>query len=325
MRIYFNDDYAASECARETTRKAVAIAAHLRNARYDGIELMDPAREDFELTAEEIGIPGVFGATGSIFFDETANDSIGAIHDPRYVRAVKGGTPRTLAESNGFPWDPGMHRMAHAHIMGLVAATSHVLGCGTTAGTLSSGLHHAGWSGGKGNCTYNGLAAAAYHAITHKEVDRILILDFDAHCGGGTWDIVQRLFPDKVVQVDVSTAMYDTWTPTGSSILRFSHPTDYMTDIESALDHARGLGSFDLVLYNAGMDPINGGVDPYIVKMRERAVRDFIDRTPAVFALAGGYFWGGHTMDDIVDWHMMTVREWAGIDEMTFGHPDRSE
>jgi hypothetical protein len=79
----------------------------------------------------------------------------------------------------------------------------------------------------------------------------------------------------------------------------------------SGLAHARGLDPFDLVIVNSGMDPVNDGVPAPVMRTREKMVRDFVGDTPAVFAFAGGYTWGGHTMDDIVSWHRLTVREWA--------------
>jgi hypothetical protein len=40
-------------------------------------------------------------------------------------------------------------------------------------------------------------------------------------------------------------------------------------------------------------------------------VREFIGETPAIFALAGGYTWGNKTMNDVVDWHRITLNTWA--------------
>jgi hypothetical protein len=125
---------------------------------------------------------------------------------PEYVRAVRTGTPSDLAESQGFDWDPKLPSMAIAHSAGLVAAVSEVLTSTTrVAGSLSSGLHHARQDRGAGYCTFNGLAVAATEALD-RGAERILVLDFDAHCGGGTRSMTS---PDAVVQIDVSTVMFD--------------------------------------------------------------------------------------------------------------------
>jgi hypothetical protein len=74
--------------------------------------------------------------------------------------------------------------------------------------------------------------------------------------------------------------------------------------------------TFDLVIYNAGMDPINTGVSLKDIEEREKMVRFYIGDTPAVFALAGGYTWGEYTMDDLVDWHLLTLKTWEEYDKV---------
>ena len=51
------------------------------------------------------------------------------------------------------------------------------------AGSLSGGLHHARCDQGSGFCTFNGLALAAKAALA-AGAESVVILDFDAHCGG---------------------------------------------------------------------------------------------------------------------------------------------
>jgi acetoin utilization deacetylase AcuC-like enzyme len=201
--------------------------------------------------------------------------------------------------------------MAVSHTTGLIAATYEALTNNCTSGSLSSGLHHASFGSGAGFCTFNGLAAAALYAVTAFHATRVLVLDFDAHSGGGTWNIIQRSMPENVVQIDVTTSRLDTWTPTGESILMHSDVEDYRQSIREALDYAKTLLPFDFVIYNGGMDPINDGVSEDVIRYRERAVRDFIGNTPAIFALAGGYTWGGETYEDITAWHRMTLNTWA--------------
>ena len=59
------------------------------------------------------------------------------------------------------------------------------------AGALSSGLHHASTERGNGFCTFNGLALAA-RALMDGGANHVLILDLDAHCEGGTYEIVHN-------------------------------------------------------------------------------------------------------------------------------------
>lgn len=285
MLIHFNQDFVASKYAFDTTRKSDRIALSLINDPIENADLADP---------------------GSC--DAATESTVRAIHESRYVDAVRTGTPRGLAERQGFDWDPGIFTMALAHSHGLCTATRAVIAEGGTAGSLSSGLHHASHRMGAGYCTFNGLAAAATTAFD-SGAERVLVLDFDAHCGGGTFDIMSDTA--GFVQVDVSTSLFDTWEPTGEHFLRSAGSDNYVSRIGEALDHARSLGTFDLVIYNAGMDPINTGVSVSDVRTREKLVREFVGDTPAVFALAGGYTWGNHDMDELVSWHRMTIREWA--------------
>jgi acetoin utilization deacetylase AcuC-like enzyme len=185
----------------------------------------------------------------------------------------------------------------------------HALATGGTAGSLSSGLHHANTVSGKGFCTFNGLAVAA-HAALELGAQRVLVLDVDAHCGGGTFSIIKD--DPAIVQVDVSTSFtYDRFVATGDHRRIAAHPRDYMERITEGLDHASTLHGIDFVIANMGMDPVNDGVDLHDIAERELLVRDFIGSTPAIFAIAGGYKWGGYSINDVAAWHRMTIAEWA--------------
>jgi acetoin utilization deacetylase AcuC-like enzyme len=159
--VFYNGDYVSSDYAFDTTRKSGVLAAALEDD--GGVDVVDPGQ-----------------------FTERTSEIIGRLHSPEYVQAVRTGTPSDLAESQGFEWDPKLPSMAIAHSAGLVAAVAEVLTSSSrVAGSLSSGLHHARQDRGAGYCTFNGLAVAATDALD-RGAERILVLDFDAHCGGGT-------------------------------------------------------------------------------------------------------------------------------------------
>ena len=290
MKLFYNDDYVAAKYAYDTTRKSKHIRESLATNPIDDLIIYDP-----------------------ILFTEKSYNLLSTVHDEKYVNAVQTGKPLSLAESQGFDWDEGIWTMALAHSTGLVAATTAALSEDTRAGSLSSGLHHANRNSGKGFCTINGLAVAARQAV-EMDAPRVLILDFDAHAGGGTWDIINAHLP-SVVQVDVTCAAFDTYEPEGESSITYAGHQDYRQEIGKALNYAGELNAFDLIIYNAGMDPVNSGVSLSDIIWREKAVSDFIADTPAVFALAGGYTWGKKTMEDVVDWHRITIETWtsAGI------------
>jgi acetoin utilization protein AcuC len=52
--------------------------------------------------------------------------------------------------------------------------------------SIGGGLHHAKPSYGEGFCLYNDVAFAALHLIKEYRLERIVILDTDAHAGNGT-------------------------------------------------------------------------------------------------------------------------------------------
>ena len=196
--------------------------------------------------------------------------------------------------------------MAVAHSAGLVAAVTEVLTSSTmVAGSLSSGLHHARRDRGLGYCTFNGLAVSAISALD-LGTERLLVLDLDAHCGGGTRSMTD---PSAVVQIDVSTVRFDAWAPTVHDALIVTRPDTYVASVAEALELADAAGSFDLVLYNAGMDPANSGVSISDLKQREQMVAEWAGGRGyrLVFALAGGYTGSGLSMSELVDLHFLTL------------------
>ena len=69
-------------------------------------------------------------------------------------------------------------------IAGVIAATEAAMRDGV-GGSLSSGLHHAKPERGDGFCTVNELVVAASAHLERHCDHRIVIVDVDAHCGGG--------------------------------------------------------------------------------------------------------------------------------------------
>lgn len=286
MKLYYNEDYVSSSDGFPTVAKAGRLAASLAVSPVTLLEVEDP--EPFRPETEEI---------------------ISRVHDAAYLEALRTGDPRDLAETSGLGWTGETFGIAVAHSTGLVAAVDTALSGSTTAGSASSGLHHARRASGMGYCSVNGLVVACTAAFD-RGVERVLCLDVDDHCGGGTFSMLGD--DRRFTQVDVSTSFtYDRFPAHGDHLRLPARNTDYVARITEALAHAASLPGFDLIVVNAGMDPINAGVSIADVRERERLVREFVGSTPAVFALAGGYTWGGYSMDDIVSWHRMTLEEWA--------------
>ena len=287
LPLFHNAHYGESKYEFDTTRKAVDIAQSLIHCPIPGVEVSDPTN----------------------YYDE-AERVISTIHSPEYVKAVRTGKPRQLAQSSSCTWDKDIFTMARAHTAGMIGAAVNALMTDSRQGSLSSGMHHASFDRGAGYCTFNGLAAAIQASI-NVGAQRFLVLDFDAHAGGGTWNIMQRLFPEKTVQIDVTVSAFDTWTPTGDSRLDIVDSKNYIPAINASLEHAASLAPFDLIIYNAGVDIRNSGVSEADLRTREQLVSEFIGTSSAIFGLAGGYTWGRYNIDDVVGWHRLTIAEWA--------------
>ena len=52
--------------------------------------------------------------------------------------------------------------------------------------------HHAAYAKSAGFCIFNNIALAAKYALTHQQINRVAIVDFDVHHGDGTEDIVKQ-------------------------------------------------------------------------------------------------------------------------------------
>jgi len=300
MKVFYSSEYVGSAYAFETTRKAKWVADSLARVPIPGIVLVEPPL----LTWEQLV----------------------AVHDPAYVRAVQTGIPRHLAESQGFDWDPGLWPMVLSSNGGVVAAALEALQTGL-AGSLSSGLHHARRGSGAGFCTFNGLVIAAREALA-AGAESILILDLDAHCGGGTASLIAG--DPRIRQVDVAVNSFDVYSssaagdPGGRHVrLRVMQDGDrYLSEIEKELEEIEREGPrFDLCLYNAGMDPFEGcstggmkGISHDTLAARERLVCAWCrDRIPAVaFVLAGGYIGWGLDAGGLVALHRLTLAAAAG-------------
>ena len=296
MKVFYNNNYTASKYAFDTTRKSGYIAESLEKFPIDGAKLSDP----------------------SDFYD-VAEKHIRHIHDTQYVDDVFSGTGD--AGSQGFDWDPGIPVMAVSHSSGLIAAVDEALTTGGVSGSLSSGLHHAAHGYGSGFCTFNGLAASAHYAVD-RGIESIAIVDFDAHAGGGTYDIVSRLMPDNVKQYDVVVSPFDTYKirqndkqsildilPSGFS------EYDYINSIRNCLEKIAYDLRPELIIYNSGMDPYNAGVARHTLAYREELVAEWQAQLdiPLVFALAGGYTWGRVTENQLKNLHRLTIRAFAEI------------
>ncbi len=314
LAVHYSADYVAAAHAFDTTRKAGWVADAVRGT--PGVTLVDPAGR----------------------WDPAATEAaIRRVHDGTYVDALATGTPRHLAESQGFRWDEGLWVAVWASTAGVLAAVDTVLDAQASAarlsGSLSSGMHHAKHATGDGFCTVNGLVVAAAHAVATYDAD-VTILDVDAHAGGGTDELLRlhgaTLGLDRVRHLDLTTKPYDSYverTPRPGDVniedvtldgddARYLDAVDtLLAELPDAAEAAAGAGAGSarphLVLHNAGMDPSPGiSFDALAERERRVAAALVTRRLAGVFVLAGGYTWSA-TEDEVAAAHASTVRAFA--------------
>jgi len=81
----------------------------------------------------------------------------------------------------------GIEKAATAVVKNSILAADYVQqGKATKAISIGGGLHHAKAGYGEGFCIYNDVVIAARYAMKKYGLERILILDTDAHAGNGT-------------------------------------------------------------------------------------------------------------------------------------------
>ena len=275
MKLFYGPEYVVAEHGFDTTRKAGWIAESLARRPLAGLQIVSPPPLSREALLE--------------------------VHSAEYVDAIVSGEPAALARSQGFVWGPKLYSSVSASNGGLVAAGRE----NDVSGTLSSGLHHARQGRGCGFCTFNGLAIAAKDAI-RRGVPSVLILDFDAHCGGGTASLIAD--EPRIEQVDVSTNTFDGYRDSANTRLVVATPRDYVKTIERELGRL-GYAGYGLVLYNAGVDPYGDGVTSADLATREEIVFEWAEsqHSPIAFTLAGGYLADGLSRDELVDLHRLTI------------------
>ena len=164
---------------------------------------------------------------------------------------------------------------------------------------LGGGYHHAsdGWGGGF--CVYGDVPLAA--KILHDEgrIDRVLVVDLDAHQGNGTaavfqgwnwasiYDLYERdIFPSRKEPEDFPL-------PVGPGLTGGGYLGIVRDTLPVVLDAARP----DLVIYNAGSDPfVDDPLAHYRLSQADLAERDLLVATevrgrsiPLAMVLSGGY------------------------------------
>lgn len=214
-------------------------------------------------------------------------------HDPQHVDDVlscnrRNGFGNNLSTvANSLPWTAGS----------FLCAAVHAIRHDTVTMSPTSGFHHAGYSFCEGFCTFNGLMIAA-QLIHGKLADTIGIIDFDAHYGNGTEDII-----DKMNLRYIEHLTFGKFAKHGSNFDK------WLDGLESSLFHR--FRNCDVLFYQAGADPhiddpYGGFLTTEQMKRRDEivfSVAKALD-VPIVWNLAGGY---QEPLQKVLDLHQNTL------------------
>jgi len=265
--VFFHPDTIQTEWVFDTTRKGSEVAMHLAERGY---HIQTPP-----LLTREV---------------------IARYHQEPYLTALETGIPVGLAESQQFDWDQQTWQSVIAQSSSMVAAMLHAQKHGR-AYALASGFHHARAERGAGFCTLNGLAIAAGEAL-RAGVRQVVILDLDAHAGGGTHSMVST-WPN-LRHIDIHTAPFDSYMPLAPHRrIYVQDSVAYIRTVTALLSELnQHVQAGDLLLYNAGMDIYEGcavgglaGISEDIITEREVLVDTWAKSHGVAVAtcLAGGY------------------------------------
>ncbi len=279
--------------------------------------------QKFALVADAVrGIPGV---TLTEPAPVTEGDLL-RVHTAAYIAAIRTGEPRTLAESQKFPWSPQLFPSVCLTNGGVLAAARQAIRDGTAA-ALASGFHHACADHGEGFCTFNGLVVAADALLATGEARRTAVLDMDLHYGNGTAQLAAsrpHIFAVSIYGNDywanvpyreVTVRRHDD----GENHRSFALPArcdraTMLRAMEAALPLIAAWKP-DVLLYQAGADPYFEdpfsplALDASDLRARDRRVFEFArqHRIPIAWVLAGGYT---RDISKIVGIHAGTFEAW---------------
>jgi len=235
---------------------------------------------------------------------------IACVHNAAYVNAVRTGSPRILAESQGFDWSPAFAESVALIWNGHVAACRRALDEKVVFHPVS-GAHHADRDTGSGYCTFNFLVGAGRRLLDDGSIRRVLVIDLDFHQGNGTHALVAD--DERFALFDIAGANWIGEFEGERHLYQVvSGPEEYRAQLGRLPAAIDGFEP-DLVQYQAGMDcherdPVGGidDVDEDFLAERDRFVIKEVARRriPLVINLAGGYQEDGTS----VRLHVQTAR-----------------
>lgn len=196
-------------------------------------------------------------------------------------------------------------RPLRLHVAGTILAAGLAYERGWAI-NIGGGMHHACRDQGAGWCPYDDitLAARRMRKATQGKVQKVMVIDLDAHQGNG-YQKDKLYFDDKdMFVVDLYNGMIfpkDEEARRGIDVERQlkcgASGEEYITCLQEALVEAFDKFSPDLIMYNAGTDVFEGDFNGRLklawddVVLRDELVFSHANRnaTPICMMLSGGY------------------------------------
>lgn len=218
---------------------------------------MDKFRAVAELIVEE----GLLDGAGTFFRPRAAPfEWVALAHDPVYVDQVfHGKVPDRIAREIGFPMRPDIALRARCATGGTVLTGYLALDYGLACNT-AGGSHHARRAHGAGFCVFNDVAVALKVMQADGAIRKALVIDLDVHQGDGTADIFSgdpdiftfSMHSEKNYPVRKVPSHLDIGLPDGTG------DADYLRKLEEVLPGLLAMEPWDIVFFNAGVDPFEG-------------------------------------------------------------------
>lgn len=226
---------------------------------------------------------------------------IGIAHDKEHVKQIL-----SCSKSNGFGnTSESVAKSLRWTTASLYHAAVYAVKTGNTAVSPTSGFHHAGFNSSGGFCTFNGLMIAAMLLKQQGLINKVGIVDLDAHYGNGTDSIIRHFNTDYIKHYTF-----------GGHVRKNTNIQNWLEhDLPSALEEMKDC---DLIIFQAGADPhiddpLGGFLTSSEMRTRDKIVFKFAkkNRISVVWALAGGY---QTPIRKVLDLHDTTMVECSRVD-----------
>ncbi|WP_055672501.1 histone deacetylase family protein [Roseibium alexandrii] len=271
--------------------------------------------DKFRAVAELIRAEGLLG-NGDFYRPRPAPfEWVALAHDPVYVDQVfNAEVPEKIAREIGFPMRADIALRARCATGGSVLtgylALEHGLACNTAGGS-----HHARRAHGAGFCVFNDVAVALKVLQADGAIGKALVIDLDVHQGDGTADIFSG-DPDIVTFSMHSAKNYPVRkVPSHLDVALPDAMEDgaYLAALQEVLPDLLRQKVWDLVFYNAGVDPYfedrlgRLALSRDGLKARDRYVIETVRSLgiPLAGVLGGGY---SNDIDELADRHVTLHR-----------------